>query len=92
MLCSAAKIETVIWWCGELKYDILGGRTLISASAGSSRGRGTRAAGWFDDLITDKKDTNMKSLTLDEGIKGWATAGERYQKYMDGFDAGVWGK
>jgi hypothetical protein len=34
----------------------------------------------------------MKSLTLDEGIKGWATAGERYQKYMVGFDAEVWTK
>lgn len=64
----------------------------MSAIAGSSRGRGTRAAGWFDDLVTDKRDADMKSLTLDEGVKGWATAGERYQKFMIGFDVGVWAK
>lgn len=32
----------------------------------------------------------MKSVTLDEGIKGWATAGEEYQKYMVEFDKAAW--
>jgi hypothetical protein len=57
---------------------------------GSSRGRGTRAAGWFDDLIADKGDVRMKSLTLEGGIKGWVAAGPEYQEYMVGFDPKVW--
>lgn len=32
----------------------------------------------------------MESLTLEEGIKGWATAGEEYVKMMDEYDATVW--
>jgi arsenical-resistance protein 2 len=63
---------------------------LISGVAGSSRGRGTRAAGWFDDLIADKGDTRMRSLTLEGGIKAWATGGEEYQKYMVGLEKGIW--
>ena len=63
---------------------------LISSSTGSSRGRGTRAAGWFDDLIAEKGDERMKSLTLEGGIKGWATAGSEYQRHMVGFEKGIW--
>jgi len=57
---------------------------------GSSRGRGTRAAGWFDDLAKDLGNTSMKSVTLADGIKGWATAGKEYEAYMDGFVREVW--
>lgn len=32
----------------------------------------------------------MKSLTLEGGIKGWAAAGEKYQRHMVGFDKGLW--
>lgn len=58
--------------------------------AGSSRGRGSRAAGWFSDYIQDQKDTEMESYALEEGIKGWATGGEEYVNLMDEYDASVW--
>ena len=50
---------------------------------GSSRGRGTRAAGWFDDLIKEKGHESMKSLVLFEGVAGWAAAGKEYSDMMD---------
>ncbi|MCJ1421933.1 hypothetical protein MMC32_008300 [Xylographa parallela] len=57
---------------------------------GSSRGRGTRAAGWFEDYISDQGDTVMKSYTLLEGIKGWALAGNDYVELMDGYEKSFW--
>ena len=59
---------------------------------GSSRGRGTRAAGWFDDLIKARGDTNMKSVILSEGINGWAQAGAEYIPEIVGFDQQFWDK
>ena len=76
----------MVSWDFQLHKDF----GLINGIAGSSRGRGTRAAGWFDDLIAEKKDGRMKSVTLEEGIKGWALAGEKYQKYMVGLDKAAW--
>jgi hypothetical protein len=57
---------------------------------GSSRGRGNRAAGWFADYIKDQSDSIMQSYTLEEGIKGWAAAGEEYVDMIDGYDATLW--
>jgi len=34
----------------------------------------------------------MRSYTLEEGIKGWAPAGDEYIKLMDEYDEGVWTK
>ncbi|KAJ9190946.1 hypothetical protein DTO164E3_9089 [Paecilomyces variotii] len=51
---------------------------------GSSRGRGTRAGGWFADLLVEKGNTSMKSLVLEGGIKGWVGAGPEYVEWMDG--------
>jgi len=62
----------------------------ILTFTGSSRGRGTRAAGWFDDLIKDNGHASMKSIFLHEGIKGWASAGGEYVEMMDGFDDQAW--
>jgi arsenical-resistance protein 2 len=59
---------------------------------GSSRGRGTRAAGWFDDLIKRKDNRDVKSVILLEGIAGWATAGSEYVGLMDGFEKEAWEK
>jgi arsenical-resistance protein 2 len=59
---------------------------------GSSRGRGTRAAGWFDDLIKEKGHSSMKSLVLLEGIAGWAAAGSEYVDMIEGYDKEVWEK
>ncbi|KAH8787559.1 arsenate reductase [Hyaloscypha sp. PMI_1271] len=57
---------------------------------GSSRGRGSRAAGWFSDYIQDQNDTKMKSYALEGGIKGWVTAGEEFIRMMDEYDASAW--
>ncbi|KAL3587732.1 hypothetical protein FPOAC2_13631 [Fusarium poae] len=56
----------------------------------SSRGRGTRAAGWFSDYIANRGDSEMKSLVLLEGIKGWATAGGEFVEWMDEYEPAVW--
>jgi len=57
---------------------------------GSSRGRGTRAAGWFNDYLEDHNDTIMKSYTLLEGIKGWVHGGKEYIEMMDEYQEGSW--
>ncbi|PVH68964.1 hypothetical protein DL98DRAFT_440056 [Cadophora sp. DSE1049] len=57
---------------------------------GSSRGRGNRAAGWFADYIKEQNNTEIESRTLEEGIKGWATGGDKYVRMMDEYDAAVW--
>ncbi|KAM5373259.1 hypothetical protein ACJZ2D_007088 [Fusarium nematophilum] len=58
----------------------------------SSRGRGTRAAGWFSDYIADHGDGEgeMESLVLLEGIKGWAATGGEFVEWMDEYEAGAW--
>jgi arsenical-resistance protein 2 len=58
--------------------------------AASSRGRGNRAAGWFSDYITGQGDTDMASLVLFEGIKGWVNAGADYIRLMDEYNEEVW--
>ncbi|KAK6859364.1 oxidoreductase [Apiospora arundinis] len=57
---------------------------------GSSGGRGTRAAGWFQDYLDEKGDKDMESVILRGGIKGWATASEEYVKWMDEYDESIW--
>ncbi|KEF56314.1 uncharacterized protein A1O9_07895, partial [Exophiala aquamarina CBS 119918] len=57
---------------------------------GSSRGRGTRAAGWFQDLIEDQKLSGITSAILLEGISGWARAGEEYTSLMDAYEPEPW--
>ncbi|KAI1421566.1 Rhodanese-like domain-containing protein [Xylaria sp. FL1777] len=57
---------------------------------GSSGGRGTRAAGWFNDHIQEQGDQNMKSVILSGGIKGWANAGETFVEFMDGYTPEHW--
>jgi arsenical-resistance protein 2 len=59
---------------------------------GSSIHRASRATGWFDDLIKDRANTNIKSLVLLEGINGWASAGEDYEIYIDDFVPRTWKK
>ena len=61
---------------------------------GSSRGRGTRAAGWFDDYIHDQgaKHAAIESYILAEGVSGWANAGEEFTKMMDEYREECWRK
>jgi arsenical-resistance protein 2 len=64
---------------------------------GTSRGRGTRAAGWFSDYIAsqataDAEDDGFKieGVILKGGIKGWVNAGEEYQAWMTAFVPEYW--
>ncbi|KAK0672419.1 Rhodanese-like domain-containing protein [Cercophora samala] len=59
---------------------------------GSSSGRGSRAASWLADYISSQNDTDMQSLALEGGIKGWAAAGPEYVQWMDEYDEKVWAK
>ncbi|KAK4995649.1 hypothetical protein LTR66_004576 [Elasticomyces elasticus] len=69
-------------------------RKLITKSAetGSSRGRGNRAAAWFDDYIQDRGDSDMNSCALLDGIKGWASADKEFTDLMDEYVEAVWKK
>lgn len=58
--------------------------------AGSSRGRGNRAAAWFADYINDKTDKDMQSLVLDGGIKGWVNEKGEYLQHMQDYDESQW--
>lgn len=64
----------------------------LISSEGSSRGRGSRAAGWFHDLLTEKGDQDVASFVLVEGIAGWAKGGAEYTKLIDEYDPAVWHK
>ncbi|KAK5289427.1 hypothetical protein LTR99_011258 [Exophiala xenobiotica] len=57
---------------------------------GSSQHRGSRAAGWFDDLIKDRQVVGVRSFILRDGVGGWARAGEEYTRMMDEYDAQIW--
>ncbi|KXJ86163.1 Rhodanese-like domain-containing protein [Microdochium bolleyi] len=59
---------------------------------GSSTGRGTRAAGWFQDHIDSQGGEQMRSVILKGGIKGWVAGGTEFTEEMDGFDEGAWNK
>ncbi len=94
---KAARISKVIWYCGECWVQLQtttrppwGGFSDKPAQPASSRGRGPRAAGWFDDHLADQRDSEMQSLVLLDGITGWATAGSQYVQWMDEHDALHW--
>ncbi|KAG9774317.1 hypothetical protein KCU88_g5504, partial [Aureobasidium melanogenum] len=57
---------------------------------GSSQHRGSRAAGWFDDLIKDRQVVGVRSFILRDGVGGWARAGDEYTRMMDEYDAQTW--
>jgi arsenical-resistance protein 2 len=63
---------------------------LAEKPTGSSRGRGTRCSGWFADYLAEKGETDLHSLTLEGGIKGWVKAGDEYTQNVDGYEADYW--
>lgn len=66
---------------------------ILKKGEASSKGRGNRAAGWFDDLIQDREGTDsLQSLVLEGGITGWANAGPGYVEWMADYDADFWQK
>ena len=62
----------------------------LTSVSGSSRGRGTRAAGWFADLIKQEQIEGVHSMILEGGIKGWAKGGDDFTAMMDEHDPKVW--
>lgn len=89
-LCVAPGVKSVIFYCSERLSTVFPLRSVLIQPTDSSRGRGTRAAGWFDDLIQDEGVTSLRSLILLEGIEGWANAGPEYVKLMDGYGSKAW--
>ncbi|PVH88204.1 Rhodanese-like protein [Cadophora sp. DSE1049] len=73
-------------------YEIFAaaGVRMVIWYCGSSKGRGSRAAGWFDDYIKDRGDKEMRIAILEGGVTGWAGAGEEYVKLMDGYVESAW--
>lgn len=90
-LVKAAGIPRVIWYCGMLRCGAsdVGCLALIRVT-GSSRGRGTRAAAWFADILAAEEDCNVESLILTDGVAGWASAGEEFAVHMHEYDASKW--
>jgi hypothetical protein len=91
-LCAKAGIEEVIFWCSRLSTrPTCFHEVPLPTCLDSSRGRGTRVAGWFDDYLDDLSvGGSVRSLILREGIKGWANAGPEYTKHMDDYDESYW--
>ncbi|KAK5046906.1 hypothetical protein LTR84_007260 [Exophiala bonariae] len=81
-------------------YNLLqsGKIPLVIFYCGTSRGRGTRTAAWFNDFIEDQRKAGsesddgfmIQSVILKGGIKGWVNAGEEYQKWMTAFEPDYW--
>lgn len=82
----------VIFYCGKSFAESCSGGHGAKTTQGSSRGRGTRAAGWFDDLLKDREVTGIRSVILLDGISGWARAGQEYIDMMTEYDAEHWNK
>ena len=90
-LCQNANIRTVIWYCGRLITTFLLWLSLtFFRHPGSCGGRGTRAAGWFQDLLDDRHVSGITSAILQGGVKGWARAGKAYTDLMDEYEPEKW--
>jgi arsenical-resistance protein 2 len=102
-LFKAANLVKVIWFCGKLGNSPLtvvsvsrcchrlSSRTILAKHrSGSSRGRGTRAAGWFADYLKERNEQSMESFILEGGIKGWVAGGKQFWELMDGYEESAW--
>jgi arsenical-resistance protein 2 len=58
----------------------------------SSKGRGSRAAGWFADYIVDKADKDMESIVLTGGINEWVAGGVEFIELVTEYQAEAWTK
>lgn len=98
-LCANAGVSLAIFYCGTLPpmsqnlicIIPIAQRVALTNSSGSSRGRGTRAAGWFQDRCNAHGGASVKGVVLLDGINGWAEAGQEYVELMDGYVPDVWG-
>jgi len=102
-LFKAANLVKVIWFCGKLGnspltlisvfrlcHGLSSRTTLAKHRSGSSRGRGTRAAGWFADYLKENNEQSMESFILEGGIKGWVAGGKQFWELMDGYEESAW--
>ena len=80
----------MIWYCGAPSFLLWSVEPIHLSYVGSSKGRGSRAAGWFADHLEDQENQSMQSVALLDGIKGWATAGDEYTELMVEYDAEAW--
>ncbi|KAF2468268.1 Rhodanese-like protein [Lindgomyces ingoldianus] len=73
-------------------YDLCkrAGVKQVAFYCGSSNGRGPRCSGWFADYLAENGETEMQSLTLAGGIKGWIKAGGEYTKNVEGYEPEYW--
>ncbi|KAI8939927.1 hypothetical protein NX059_003655 [Plenodomus lindquistii] len=62
----------------------------VAFYCGSSNGRGPRCSGWFADYITERNESQIVSLTLGGGIKGWVKGGDSYTQNVDGYEPEYW--
>ncbi|KAF9735878.1 hypothetical protein PMIN06_011799 [Paraphaeosphaeria minitans] len=62
----------------------------VAFYCGSSSGRGPRCSGWFADYLAERGETDIQSLTLVGGIKGWVKAGASFTQAVDGYDPEYW--
>ncbi|KAJ4287333.1 hypothetical protein N0V90_012731 [Kalmusia sp. IMI 367209] len=62
----------------------------VAFYCGSSSGRGPRCSGWFADYLAEKGETEIQSLTLAEGIKGWVKAGAPFTEAMEHYEPEYW--
>lgn len=76
-LLTATQVTDVVFYCG------------------SCGGRGTTAAALFASFLAKKAEEQeqpqwLKSRFLEGGIKGWANAGEKYTKWIEGYEPQYW--
>ncbi|ORY00222.1 hypothetical protein BCR34DRAFT_638306, partial [Clohesyomyces aquaticus] len=62
----------------------------VAFYCGASNGRGPRCSGWFADHLADVGETEIQSLTLAGGIKGWVKAGEKYTDNVVEYEPEYW--
>ena len=94
-MVKSAGIKNVGFYCGNITLLLLvpclrGKGTILTSMTVTSRGRGNRAAAWFQDYLEEKKDLTVRSAAVSEGILGWALAGSQYTQYIEEFEPEAW--
>lgn len=87
-LAKQAGTKKLIFYCGEHIPACNSEFEPSLTDAGSSNGRGPRCAAWMQDFINETGDTDIESLVLNGGIRGWVK--EYGGRMTDGYDAKVW--
>jgi hypothetical protein len=90
-LFKAAGVRQVIFYCSEFNRMMQSAtRYFWRSTPDSSRGRGPRSAAWFADYLREQNDSEIESLVLAGGIKGWVAGGEEYTEYVQNYEPSKW--